>query len=113
MKGRTIIKTNQADFETYDLEGPIQENMSLLKLSYNKERRQGAYMMRLQPGAVTIAHTHKRREEFLILEGDIVESDGTRLAAGDYVIYEPGTHHNSRTEGGCVLIGFDWSLTEE
>lgn len=109
MKGRTIINTHTAEFGAYDLEGPVQEDMSILYLSYTRESRQGAYMMRLQPGAETIAHTHKRREEFIVLEGDLIEPDGTRLGPGDYVIMEPGTHHNSRTENGCVLIGFDWT----
>jgi hypothetical protein len=32
--------------------------------------------MRMEPGAVTIAHDHPGMEEFLILEGDLVDSDG-------------------------------------
>ena len=42
------------------------------------------------------------------LEGEVIESDGTRLQAGDFVSYPPGSHHNTRTETGCLLIGFDW-----
>ena len=48
------------------------------------------------------------REEFLILEGELIESDGTVLKTGDMVSYDQGTFHNSRTETGCLLIGFDW-----
>ena len=36
--------------------------------------------MRMEPGAVTIAHDHAGMEEFLILEGDLVDSDGTTSA---------------------------------
>ena len=33
--------------------------------------------MRMQPGAVTIEHDHPGMEEFLVLEGDLMDSDGT------------------------------------
>ena len=109
---RRIIKTTSADFGPYEFEGPLQEDMSLLWLSYDQETRQGAYMIRMEPGAETIRHVHKRREEYLILEGDLVESDGTVLGPGDYVIHEPGSEHNSRTVNGCFLIGIDYSFAE-
>lgn len=44
----------------------------------------------------------------MILEGELIESDGTVLKKGDICSYQPGSHHNSRTESGCVLIAFDW-----
>jgi len=47
-------------------------------------------------------------EEFLILEGDLVDSDGTVFGPGDLVSYEAGTHHNSWTVGGCLLAVFEW-----
>jgi hypothetical protein len=51
-------------------------------------------------------------EDFLIIEGELIESDGRVLKAGDFVHYEPGTHHNSRTEKGCLLIGIDWRRSD-
>ena len=65
-------------------------------------------VIRMEPGAVTIPHTHECMEEFLILEGELIESDGTVLKRGDFTSYRPGTRHNSRTETGCLLIGVDW-----
>jgi len=43
-------------------------------------------------------------EEFLILEGDLVDPDGTTFGPGD----EAGTHHNSWTENGCLIAVFEW-----
>ena len=106
---RRIVHTADADFEPYDLDGPVQENMQQLTLSYDRSTGQGVYMIRMQPGAETLRHVHERREEYLILEGDLIESDGVRLGPGDYVIYAPGSVHNSRTENGCLLIGMDYS----
>ena len=108
---RKIIKTATTEFGIYDFEGPVQEDMLLLRLSYDRDTGQGAYMMRMQPGAETVRHVHKRREEYLIIEGDLIESDGTVLGPGDYVIYQPGTEHNSHTANGCLLIGIDYSFS--
>ena len=108
---RQIIKTASETFVPYDFDGPLQEDMGLLKLSHDDATGQGAYMIRMEPGAETIRHVHKRREEYYIIEGDLIESDGTVLGAGDYVIYQPGSEHNSRTETGCLLIGIDYSFT--
>ena len=52
-------------------------------------------------------------EEFLILEGDLVDSDGTKFGPGDFVSYEAGTHHNSWTEGGCLIAVFEWRKPDE
>ena len=53
-------------------------------------------------------HYHKKMTEiYLILEGELIESDGTVLKKGDFVSYPPASYHNSRTETGCLLIGHD------
>jgi len=111
-ENRKIIHTASTEFGPYDFDGPLQEDMGLLNLSHDKKTGQGAYMIRMDPGAETIRHVHKRREEYLILEGELIESDGTRLLPGDYVIYQQGTEHNSRTEKGCLLVGIDYSFDE-
>ena len=111
-ESRTVIRTGHVPFSVYDFDGPVQEDMSLLKLSYDDRSQQGAYMIRMQPGAETIVHTHRRREEYYIIEGDLVESDGKVLGPGDYVIYEPGSRHNSRTVNGCLLIGIDYNFDD-
>lgn len=110
---RQIVDTNTAKYDIYDFGGPILEGIQQLDLSYDRETGHGAYMIRMEPGTETTAHVHNLREEYLILEGDVVESDGTILGPGDYVIYEPGTEHSSRTVNGCVLIGFDYPAPEK
>jgi len=107
-KDRRVVATGSAPLEVYDMEGPVQPEIGLVNLSYDRARGEGVYFMRMKPGAVTIEHTHAGFEDFLILEGELIESDGKILRAGDVISYAPGTRHNSRTETGCVLIGFDW-----
>ena len=103
-----VINTNTAEYCTYDFAGPALEGVYQLDLTYDQETGHGAYMIRMEPGTITTKHVHTLREEYLILEGDIIESDGTVLGPGDYIIYEPGSEHNSRTENGALVIGFDY-----
>jgi anti-sigma factor ChrR (cupin superfamily) len=109
---RVVVNAKTTPFLPYDLEGPVQPEMSWLPVSYDRDSGQGSYLMRMEPGAVTIEHEHQGLEEFLILEGDLVDSDGTRFTAGDFVSYEAGTRHNSWSEGGCLLAVFEWRRPE-
>ncbi len=93
---RKITNLNSSVFTPYDLEGPIQKDIHLLNISYDRTSGTGWYVMRMDPGAT-----------ILILEGELIESDGTVLTTGDFVSYPPGTSHNSRTHTGCLLIGLD------
>ncbi len=106
--GRRIFATQNLKMLPYDLDGPVQPEMSYAPLSHHAGSERGSYLMRMNPGAATIPHVHTCREEFLILEGEAIEDDGTVLKAGDWIVYEPGTHHSTRTVTGCVLLGLDW-----
>lgn len=106
--GREVFDLRNTRFREYDLEGPIQPEMSWLPISYDKATGQGCYAMRMAPGAVTNAHDHPGYEEFLILDGELIDDDGTVFKTGDLVSYAPGTHHNSRTETGCLIAVFEW-----
>ena len=106
--GRSVVNVHSTPFQAYDLEGPIQPEMSWLPVSYDQSTGQGCYLMRMEPGAVTIAHDHAGMEEFLILEGELVDDDGAVFRAGDLVSYEADTHHNSRSDSGCTIVVFEW-----
>jgi anti-sigma factor ChrR (cupin superfamily) len=105
---RRVFNVHTTPFLEYDLEGDLQPEISWLPISYERDSGQGCYLMRMEPGAVTIAHDHEFMEEFLILEGDLVDSDGTAFGPGDFVSYVAGTHHNSSTDGGCLIAVFEW-----
>ena len=105
---RSVTPITKTPFQQYDLEGPVQPEMSWLPISYRKETGVGSYLMRMQPGAETIAHDHPGYEEFVVLEGELIDSDGAVFKTGDFVSFAPGTRHSSRTETGCVLAVFEW-----
>jgi anti-sigma factor ChrR (cupin superfamily) len=106
--GRRVIRIAETEFLPYDLDGPLQPEMSWLPISFDRSSWQGCYLMRMRPGAITIEHDHPGLEEFVILEGELIDSDGTVFKAGDFVSYEAGTRHNSRTETGCLIAVFEW-----
>jgi len=106
--GRRVFNVHDTPFQEYDLEGPVQPEMSWLPVSYDRRTGEGCYLMKMEAGAVTIAHDHAGMEEFLILEGELVDDDGAVFVAGDFVSYEADTHHNSRTDMGCTIAVFEW-----
>jgi anti-sigma factor ChrR (cupin superfamily) len=106
--GRRVFRIPETDFLPYDLDGPLQPEMSWLPISFDRGTWQGCYLMRMQPGAAVIEHSHPGLEEFVILEGELIDSDGTVFKAGDFVSYEAGTSHHSHTEIGCLIAVFEW-----
>ena len=105
---RRIIATERTEFLPYDLDGPLQPDIGWLPISFDRKKGEGSYLMRMQPGAVTVPHEHPGFEEFIILEGELIDSDGKVFREGDFVSFQPGTRHNSRTEIGCLIAVFEW-----
>jgi quercetin dioxygenase-like cupin family protein len=60
-------------------------------------------LLNVAPGMTSRSHRHNGHEQFLILEGELHESDGRVLKAGDLVFYRDGSEHNSYTPNGCLL----------
>ena len=110
--GRRVFALDATGFEPYDLDGPLQPEITWQAISFDRRTQQGSYVMRLAPGAGTIAHVHPGYEDFLILEGDLTDSDGRVLGRGDFVSYRPGSRHYSWTVAGCVIAVFEWRPDE-
>jgi len=110
--GRRVFAMAATGFEPYDLDGPLQPEITWQAISFDRKSQQGSYVMRLAPGARTIAHLHPGYEDFLILEGELTDSDGRVLRQGDFVSYAPGTRHHSWTVSGCVIAVFEWRPDE-
>jgi anti-sigma factor ChrR (cupin superfamily) len=64
----------------------------------------GFHVFRMEPGAVTTAHEHTSNEQFYVIEGDLIDHDGTEYGPGDLVCLKRGTIHNSTTRTGCLLV---------
>lgn len=64
----------------------------------------GFHVYRMAPGMTTRPHRHNGSEHFVVLEGELIESDGTVFRKGDIVCYHDGTEHNSYSPNGCTLV---------
>ena len=42
----------------------------------------------------------------MILEGELIDSDGTTFTKGDLVTFAPNTSHSSYTKKGCLILTF-------
>jgi len=51
-------------------------------------------------------------EEFLIVEGELIDSDGMIFKKGEFVSFEPGSQHSSFSEKGALIIVFQRGLNQ-
>ena len=106
MVTRKINNKNTFNFKPFDRYGEIIKGMSWHKITYNDETHIGSYISKLEPGTKTIPHRHTGNEEFYIIEGELIDSDGTIFKKGDFVSFAPGSEHNSYTKTGCMILTF-------
>ena len=99
---RKIININNIKFETFN--GEI--GTSIFQLNPNKKLGEGFYIYKMEPGSKSLPHQHAGAEEFYILEGQLIDNDGTLYQQGDLVWLGAGTEHNSVTKTGCTIIVF-------
>ena len=106
MNKRKITKLNHLKFEPFDKYGKAIKGWFWHKISFDEKTNFGTYISKLDPGTKTLPHIHSGYEEFLILEGELIDSDGTIFKKGDFISYEPGSSHSSFTKKGCLILTF-------
>ena len=99
---RRVVNLRDAVFEPFEEE----VGTGLLQLNPNAPRGTGFYIYRMEPGASSSPHQHVGAEEFYIIEGELIDNDGTRYRAGDVVWLDAGTEHNSTSPSGCTIVVF-------
>ena len=112
MSKRKITNPLNVKFEPFDNYGAPVSGMSWHKISYNEENGQGSYILKMEPGAKSLPHKHVNYEEFLILEGELIDPDNKTFKKGDFVTFEPGSSHFSYTKIGCLLLVFQRARNE-
>jgi hypothetical protein len=56
---RRVVNVLCDPFLPYEMEGPQQEDITWLPVSWDGEAGQGSYLMRMDSGARTLAHEHQ------------------------------------------------------
>ncbi|WP_324752088.1 cupin domain-containing protein [Roseovarius sp. Pro17] len=98
---RRVANIHTAEFMPIDTDGV--PDGEVLQLNDARPLGAGFYVYRMASGTKSVAHRHKGDEEFLIIEGDLTDHDGTEYGPGDLVWLKDGTEHHSTTKGGCLI----------
>jgi hypothetical protein len=106
---RRVINIHEAEFEPFITDRGKTDGY-FLQLDRSKGAGNGFYIYKMEPGYTTIPHRHRGVEEFLILNGDVTDHDGTVYREGDLVSLMAATEHCSYTEKGCVIAVYSESL---
>ena len=100
---RMVVNINEAEFEPFINDRGEADGLAL-QLDRSKPLGVGFHVYKMEPGYTTIPHEHRGNEEFLIIQGDVTDNDGTVYCEGDLVLMKSGTQHCSYTEKGCVVV---------
>ena len=100
---RRIANIYEAEFKPFVFEDGVTMGDSVLQLNDAEPLGVGFHVYRMPPGMTTRPHRHNGHEQFLILEGELIENDGTVFRKGDLVWLRDGTEHCSHTPNGCLL----------
>ena len=104
---RKITNLYNVKFVPFDNYGFPVPGMNWHKISYDKKSGgNGTYLLKMDPNAKSVPHMHIGFEEFLMLEGELIDSDNNVFKKGDLVTFEPGSIHSSYTKAGCLILVF-------
>ena len=100
---RRVANIHRAEFADFVFPDGTTLGDGVLQLKMDQPLGTGFHVYRMPAGMVTRGHRHNGDEQFLVLEGELHEKDGTVFRSGDLVWYRDGTEHNSYTPNGCLL----------
>ena len=106
MNKRKITNPFNVKFEPFDNYGSAVPGMSWHKITYSKESGQGSYILKMNPETKSLPHQHKNYEEFIMLDGELIDPDNKVFKKGDIVTFEPDSNHSSYTKNGCLILVF-------
>jgi anti-sigma factor ChrR (cupin superfamily) len=101
-KDRRVANIKDGEFIPFMSDGV--ENGSVLQLGDTHPLGSGFHIYKMAPGETTVTHEHQSDEEFYMIEGDLVDHDGTKYGPGDLVWLRKGTQHNSYSPSGCTIV---------
>jgi len=103
-KGRRVVNWKNASWELYPSLPETADPIYWQPIRANAETGEGFYIVKFPPGASSALHEHMGAEHFTLLEGELVDCDGTVYRTGDCVALEPGTKHDSHSPKGCITV---------
>ena len=100
---RRVANIFEAAFTPYVDPDGRSDGDAILQLDSELPLGIGFHVYRMPAGLNTRPPVHNGNEQFLILEGVLIDNDGTQYRKGDLVWLRSGTEHSSYTPNGCLL----------
>jgi quercetin dioxygenase-like cupin family protein len=103
-RDRRVVNIHTHAFEPFcDAKGTPSVGEDILQINAHSQPGVGFHVYRMAPGTTTTPHEHTDDEEFLVLEGELVDHDGYTYRTGDLVWLKKGTQHTSHSKEGALL----------
>lgn len=103
---RLVANINTTVFKPFVIDGTEIPGQSFLQLDETFAEGTGFHIYRMAPDSSSQPHEHSCHEQFLVLEGEVIDNDGHVYKPGDFVLLKQGTQHSSRTATGATLAVF-------
>ena len=113
MHDRHVIDIHNIEFKPFDRYGSPVPKMSWHIISYDQVSGQGSYVLMMEPGAKTVTPMHMGFEEFLLIEGELIDSDGKTFKKGNFVSFEPGSPHSTFYDTVALIVVFQRGLNKD
>ncbi len=101
---RRVVNVAGGAFKPFLKEDGTEGGGSVLQLDPSKPFGSGFHLYRMDPGTKSTAHEHMGLEQFYVVEGELIDNDGTVYRTGDLVCLDKGTEHYSVSPEGCLLV---------
>jgi anti-sigma factor ChrR (cupin superfamily) len=103
---RLVVNIKNAPFKPFVIDGRAVEGQSFLQLDDTFAEGTGFHIYRMAPGSSSQSHEHTSHEQFLVIEGEVIDNDGYVYKPGDFVLLRTGTQHSSHSKSGATLAVF-------
>lgn len=103
---RRVANIHTAEYVPFVSDDGEEQGTGVLKLNPDMPLSQGFYIYKMEPGSSSTPHQHGGAEEFYVIEGELIDNDGTVYKQGDVVWLKGGTEHTSHTKTGCLVAVF-------
>lgn len=104
MEKRQIIETKDEELLAYNRYGKVSSGLKWLPLSKDENLEHEVFIIRFEADSSSNLHRHNGYEEFYVLNGELIDSDGKVFKKGDYIKFEKGSEHSSYSKTGCTLL---------
>ncbi|MDA0704955.1 MAG: cupin domain-containing protein [Proteobacteria bacterium] len=103
---RIVEKVADLELTPFDRYGEDVPKLHWNPITFDRETGKGCFIIRFLPGGVSTPHEHFGMEEFYVIEGELIDHDGQKYSAGDFVSLGPNVRHYSYSPGGALTVAW-------